>query len=284
MTPVKPLVFWPLALFVAGAALAFDISQPLGVAGGVPYVLLVLMGLAAGRTATVVLLTVVASALTVLGYELSVELVPLEVAIINRGLALFTQWSVAIAIIAVTRQRQTLERQSNLDPLTRAYNRHSLHTDLARAIGDWQDGRQPFCLVMLDLDHFKTINDRFGHPAGDSVLREVAALAAGSIRDGDRLYRFGGEEFLIVLPGANQREACDVAERIRLRVNHAPLSVGAKLTVSLGVAEMDERYQNGEELLQAVDKALYQSKRAGRNQVNLEQQGRLIPFPANQRS
>ena len=124
---------------------------------------------------------------------------------------------------------------------------------------------------MLDLDHFKKFNDTYGHEAGDSVLRETASLLVKSVRSEDFVCRYGGEEFVVVLPTADLRAAEARAERIRTRfrelvVMHQGRSVGA-ITASIGVAAMPEQGMSEKELLQAADAALYRAKRAGRDRV-----------------
>ena len=122
---------------------------------------------------------------------------------------------------------------------------------------------------MADIDHFKKVNDRFGHLAGDEVLRQVARLLAECCRDSDLPARFGGEEFVVVAPEINAQAAKDFAERLRTGICARPLDVHGKavgVTVSLGVAD-NEGLRSPQELVQAADEALYRAKAAGRNCV-----------------
>lgn len=163
-----------------------------------------------------------------------------------------------------------LRRVASTDELTGLWNRRflldSLHLSYSFAVRQ----RLPLSLVMLDVDHFKSFNDDFGHAAGDEALRDVASLIQGCARDHDVAARYGGEEFVILLPGAGRRGAAAMAERLRRRVA-SQASRYRPLTASLGAATLRPR-GNGEllgaaKLLQRADSAMYQSKRRGRNQI-----------------
>jgi diguanylate cyclase (GGDEF)-like protein len=125
-------------------------------------------------------------------------------------------------------------------------------------------------VLILDLDHFKQINDTFGHRTGDVCLRAVIAPIAGELRLGDAFGRWGGEEFLAVLPGADAQDACVVAERIRACIEQLPLMVSGSrigLTLSIGIAALDEGVATPEQLIEGADTALYRAKASGRNRV-----------------
>jgi diguanylate cyclase (GGDEF)-like protein len=158
--------------------------------------------------------------------------------------------------------------QAVTDPLTGLGNRRRLDRDLAGAC----DGPAPapLGLVMIDIDHFKLYNDTRGHPAGDAALRQVSALVAASVREEDVVYRFGGEELCVLLPGAGPAEARDVAERVRAAVaGHdfpgGDALPGGALTISVGVAQAP--VPDAAALVEAADTALYRAKREGRNRV-----------------
>jgi diguanylate cyclase (GGDEF)-like protein len=119
---------------------------------------------------------------------------------------------------------------------------------------------------VIDIDHFKTFNDRFGHPAGDRVLRRVAHLLRGALRRTDFLARFGGEEFVAVLPGTDLGGAVEVAEWLRRAVADGPW-VGRGVTVSIGAATLGPEPARPGRLIRAADRALYRAKAAGRNRV-----------------
>ena len=173
--------------------------------------------------------------------------------------------------LANIRLREALRAQSVKDPLTGLYNRRYLQEMLEREIRRAARAEQPLGILMLDLDHFKKFNDTYGHEAGDTILREVGAFLTKSIRVEDCVCRFGGEEFVIVLPTASAEASRARAERIRsklreLTVLHQGLSVG-KITISVGVAELPANGTSAAELLAAADAALYCAKHAGRDQV-----------------
>jgi two-component system cell cycle response regulator len=176
--------------------------------------------------------------------------------------------------------QRKLEEQSITDALTGLKNRRffdeRLHEEFRRAqrYGDY------LALIMIDLDHFKAVNDRYGHPAGDVVLREAAALIRGAIRDPDICARYGGEEFAVILPKTHMSGALTVAERVwrelGAKAYQLPDPAGGQATVkvsaSMGVAFYPSKdIASGELLLRFADQALYQAKRAGRNTICLFQ-------------
>ena len=182
--------------------------------------------------------------------------------------------------------QRKLEEQSITDSLTGLKNRRffdeRLHEEFRRAqrYGDY------LSLIMIDLDHFKQVNDRFGHPAGDVVLREAAALIRASIRDPDICARYGGEEFAVILPKTHMSGALAVAERIWRELGSKEYVLGAgaarrttrapprpvQITASIGIAFYPSKdITTGELLLRFADQALYQAKRAGRNTICLYQ-------------
>jgi len=155
-----------------------------------------------------------------------------------------------------------------IDPLTGVKNRSTMEDALAREIE--LSKRQGSCLsvILLDIDHFKLINDRFGHLYGDQALRAVAQCTAETIRESDVLFRYGGEEFLIMLSGTDQPGSTRLAERIRSRIQQLQPHPDKEmhLTVSLGLTLLrpDDDIAS---LFERVDAALYQAKRKGRNKV-----------------
>jgi diguanylate cyclase (GGDEF)-like protein len=123
---------------------------------------------------------------------------------------------------------------------------------------------------MIDADHFKKINDAYGHAVGDAVLVAIAKKIQHGLRTEDVLARFGGEEFVVMLPDTSLKHACEVAERIRIAISNIALPVlpeGHRFTVSIGVAERRGVQQSFDELLEMADQALYQAKKNGRNKV-----------------
>jgi diguanylate cyclase (GGDEF)-like protein/PAS domain S-box-containing protein len=173
--------------------------------------------------------------------------------------------------VANIRLREALRSQSIRDPLTGLYNRRYLTEMLDREIRRAVRAEQSLGILLLDLDHFKKFNDTYGHDAGDTVLRETASFLIKSIRVEDIVCRFGGEEFVIILPTADLNAAYGRAERIRsklreLTVLHQGLSLGM-ITVSVGVAALPEHGTAPNVLLDAADAALYRAKREGRDRV-----------------
>jgi diguanylate cyclase (GGDEF)-like protein/PAS domain S-box-containing protein len=173
--------------------------------------------------------------------------------------------------IANIRLREALRSQSVKDPLTGLYNRRYLEETLERELRRAVRAEQSLGILMLDLDHFKKINDTYGHEAGDTVLRDTADFLTKSVRVEDTVCRIGGEEFVIVLPTANAEAGRARAERIRsklreLTILHQGQSVG-RITVSIGVAELPVNGTTAKNLLEAADAALYRAKRDGRDRV-----------------
>jgi diguanylate cyclase (GGDEF)-like protein len=161
-------------------------------------------------------------------------------------------------------QRAQLEAIALHDPLTGASNRRGLHEELDIAIAECTRHGRPLGLLVFDLDHFKQVNDRFGHEAGDGVLVSMATLVTRSTRKEDRFFRLGGEEFGLLLPGADARSLCEIAEKLRSQVEHGIQCGGEAITVSLGATP----YVAGEPVTtwqRRADAAMYQAKRNGRN-------------------
>jgi diguanylate cyclase (GGDEF)-like protein len=157
---------------------------------------------------------------------------------------------------------------STLDELTGLLNRRSLETRLAEVSQQAAMTGQPVSFVAGDLDHFKQVNDKWGHAVGDLVLSQAAAAMRRCLRTFELLYRMGGEEFLLVLPGAGRHEALRIAESLRAAVQDADPG-GLRVTCSFGVATSHGADVAFDSLLQAADTALYAAKRAGRNRVEL---------------
>jgi diguanylate cyclase (GGDEF)-like protein len=159
-------------------------------------------------------------------------------------------------------------RSSTLDPLTGLFNRNALELRLAEL--DSHASRHPsasHALLYCDLDHFKRVNDRLGHGVGDSVLQEVAYTMRARLRAGDSIYRVGGEEMLVVLPGATKDDAFAVAERLRVAVRDLH-PVGVAMTVSIGVAVSPLGGFDTDDLVHRADEALYTAKANGRDTVS----------------
>jgi diguanylate cyclase (GGDEF)-like protein len=162
--------------------------------------------------------------------------------------------------------RQGLERLSATDPLTGLYNRRRMMEALENEVRRSRRLKHSCAVLMADVDNFKRYNDAHGHPAGDEVLKRVAALLREATRDVDVVARYGGEEFFVLLPETEGEGAAEVADRVRERLAADPLPGGA-VTLSFGVAEFPAHGDTGETLIAIADAALYQAKREGRNRV-----------------
>lgn len=170
---------------------------------------------------------------------------------------------------ALERRTLDLDRRVNEDALTRLSNRHHLEAELPRLYAESIAQVEPIALVILDIDHFKHVNDTFGHAVGDAVLVRLARLLIDSRRAGDLVGRLGGEEFLLAFPGLDETDAVEVCERLRRSVeadDWASIRPGLQVTVSLGVcARSDEN--DVDELVERADASMYRAKRSGRNRV-----------------
>lgn len=154
------------------------------------------------------------------------------------------------------------------DPLTGAHNRRYAIERLHELWASSRRFKQPLSCLVIDLDHFKQINDRFGHPFGDIVLQNIVRVLKQQLRANDVLARTGGEEFVVLCENTNAEGALTCAERLRQAVACCPVRFGdteVRVTVSIGIAECTPEMTEPEELLQAADRALYAAKQAGRN-------------------
>lgn len=162
-----------------------------------------------------------------------------------------------------------------IDPLTGLYNRRYMASRLRQAVDAWEASAERVSVILFDIDHFKRINDSWGHQAGDEVLRAVTARMGKQLRALDIAGRYGGEEFMVLLSGAAGREASEAAERVRAAIAREPFvmvsaGVTVEVTISAGVAEILHG-DTPERLIARADAALYQAKAAGRNQVVVAQ-------------
>jgi len=161
-------------------------------------------------------------------------------------------------------------RRSTLDPLTGLFNRNALEQRLSELDGQPTSEEEGLshALLLCDLDHFKRVNDQLGHAAGDAVLQDVAYTMRATLRAGDSIYRVGGEEILVVLPGAAEAAAVEIAERLREAVSERR-PVGVPVTVSIGVAVPRPGPLDTDELIRLADAALYSAKAGGRDRVEV---------------
>ncbi|MEO9061137.1 MAG: diguanylate cyclase [Nitrosospira sp.] len=178
---------------------------------------------------------------------------------------LATRLHVAERILAL---HKTLHLQATHDFLTGLWNRGAIMDNLQKELVRAERWRTPISVIMVDLDHFKQVNDTYGHSTGDALLCEAASRICALLRPSDRAGRYGGEEFLIIIPNCARDDALNLAERIRRSISEKPVDIESEsifMTISLGVAT-----HGGEDaatLIGVADKALYRAKKAGRNRV-----------------
>jgi diguanylate cyclase (GGDEF)-like protein len=179
--------------------------------------------------------------------------------------------STVILTGALVESDRAHRRRSTLDSLTGLCNRNALEQRLAELEGQPCDPSEGLshAFLLCDLDHFKRVNDQYGHAAGDAVLQDVAYTMRATLRAGDSIYRVGGEEILVILPGAGHGDALEIAERLRLAVRERR-PVGVSVTLSIGVAVAEPQVIHTEDLLARADAALYAAKAAGRDVVYVD--------------
>jgi diguanylate cyclase (GGDEF)-like protein len=179
--------------------------------------------------------------------------------------------STVILTGALVESDRSHRRRSTLDPLTGLCNRNALEQRLAELNGQPCDpaAGQSHAFLLCDLDHFKRVNDQFGHAAGDAVLQDVAYTMRATLRAGDSIYRVGGEEILVILPGAGHEDALEIAERLRVAVRERR-PVGVSVSLSIGVAVAEPEVVNTDDLLARADAALYAAKAGGRDLVYVD--------------
>ncbi|MEM7209959.1 MAG: diguanylate cyclase [Pseudomonadota bacterium] len=188
----------------------------------------------------------------------------------RRRLAMTTADHLALALVSL-KLREALKQQSVKDPLTQLYNRRYMSDSLEREFARCRRAQWELSIILIDIDHFKSYNDEHGHDAGDLVLRELADYIRGNLRAEDIACRFGGEEFLLLLPGAKQEEARKRAEELREGIKQLTIryqgSRMKNITVSAGIATCPDCALNEPDLFKAADKALYKAKETGRDKV-----------------
>ncbi len=178
--------------------------------------------------------------------------------------ALADAMSLAVSSI---RLRETLRHQALRDPLTGLYNRRYMQDALERLAAVADRTRSSLSIIMVDLDHFKKLNDEHGHATGDAVLRDVASALIASLRSSDVACRYGGEELVVLLPDCSLSQAIEKAEAMRERIEILSSRYDASISASFGVAAIPETHRTPEDALKSADEALYQAKEAGRNRV-----------------
>jgi diguanylate cyclase (GGDEF)-like protein len=161
-----------------------------------------------------------------------------------------------------------LEKLALMDKLTATFNRMKFDTIIQKEMERAARYIKPLSLIMFDIDHFKKINDKYGHLAGDDILKSIANIAKKHIRKADYLFRWGGEEFMILAPETGSIQAASSAERIRISLEQYTFREAGKATASFGIAQ----FTNGDkidDLVKKVDSALYKAKSSGRNRIEI---------------
>jgi diguanylate cyclase (GGDEF)-like protein len=170
----------------------------------------------------------------------------------------------------------TCEEQAFTDHLTGLANRRRFERQLEREVTRTLRYSRPFCLLLLDIDNFKAVNDTYGHDVGDEVIRQLSKTLQAETRGIDLAARIGGEEFAVILPETEFEGGCETAERLRRATAATEIAVVGHITASFGVAEFPLCASTGRELVTVTDAAMYEAKRLGRNRV-----GHSTPFEAN---
>ena len=172
-------------------------------------------------------------------------------------------------LVLLRQKIDQLRADADLDSLTGLANRRRFRVALAREVERWRRYRVPCALLMLDIDHLKAVNDKFGHPVGDMVIRQIAQTLKEVSRDNDTAARLGGEEFALLLAGVDLQRAVAAAERLRAVLGGKRVEGVGTVTVSIGVAGCPENATSERMLYSASDGALYVSKNAGRDRVSV---------------
>jgi diguanylate cyclase (GGDEF)-like protein len=270
------------AKFVVEGSVAITVATLLvALTGGVASPFFFVFPLIVGGAALVVSpgITVVLAATATGGYLLAVLLgspaaasTSATVAVVGINLTAMILLAYAAMVIAreQRRQRDAAIRLSTIDPLTNLFNRGFFFAAIEREIARSARSGRGFCLLMMDLDELKGINDRLGHFYGDRVLRAVGAVIAAGVRRIDTAARYGGDEFVVLLPETDPTGAFVLAEKIRLGVHHVAMdlpSTDVKPSISVGVVAYPDDGSTADELMISADGAMYASKRAGKDRV-----------------
>lgn len=260
-----------LAMSVAVfTAAAFAAGMTGGAGSPVAYLLPVGIVIEAARGVPLATVTsALVAGLVLLGTTLAVEAGALAADPLQMVAALAALASVTLAAVVLAGSEISYRKAAVLDPLTGLLNRQGLEQRFEELRQQALLSEAPICLVLFDLDHFKSINDRYGHDVGDAVLKEVAYEVRKSLRKFELLYRIGGEEFLVILPGIAAGDGTITAEHLRMVIERARVRSEIGVTASFGVSGGDGDEIVFEDLYRRADEALYASKRGGRDRVSV---------------
>ncbi len=267
-----------ITAYILTLALIFllDLMIPLGVAAGVPYVLPVLITIKSPRKIDTYIVGLAGIILTIIGYfDSPVAGGILWMVIFNRFLAIFVIVITTMFVIdrknseeKIIKLNKKLHALAHKDPLTGTQNRLAFMKAIEEEIERAKRYKTPLSIIMFDIDFFKKINDTYGHGIGDEVLKKLAETIEKNLRKTDKLFRIGGEEFIIILPNTNIENAKIVAEKLRKAICKTDFGKPGRITISLGVTSFTKE-DNEDSFLDRVDKALYMAKNNGRNRVEV---------------
>ncbi len=267
-----------ITAYILTLALIFllDLMIPLGVAAGVPYVLPVLITIKSPRKIDTYIVGLIGIILTIIGYfDSPVAGGILWMVIFNRFLAIFVIVITTMFVIdrknseeKIIKLNKKLHALAHKDPLTGTQNRLAFMKAIEEEIERAKRYKTPLSIIMFDIDFFKKINDTYGHGIGDEVLKKLAETIEKNLRKTDKLFRIGGEEFIIILPNTNIENAKIVAEKLRKAICKTDFGKPGRITISLGVTSFTKE-DNEDSFLDRVDKALYMAKNNGRNRLEV---------------
>jgi diguanylate cyclase (GGDEF)-like protein len=250
-----------LLLIAAGVVLSGGPGSP-----ALPWLVLPAAMTAARFRSQVVIAGLALTVLVILSCTLGFD----SAATIRDPLPVIATLALLAAVVSIVLALQAAELhhrdEAILDPLTGLLNRHALARRFAELSVQARVTHQPVCLMLCDIDNFKAVNDGYGHDRGDAVLRDLAYVLRKQLRSFELVYRLGGEEFLVVLPGIDLAGGLDFGERLRTAVEQAT-PAGIPITISLGVSAAHGEHVDYDPLFKAADTALYAAKRAGRNRT-----------------
>jgi diguanylate cyclase (GGDEF)-like protein len=256
--PVPPVVvFLPMILTIVVSVPKLGFAALLWIYPALVMSYIILSKRVANIVSGIMLVAVIPTAMNWLSLEISIRLVvtlSLTITFVN------------IFSSELTRIQRKLSELATVDPLTGTYNRRHLEERSDEMIRLRQSKSQSASMLLIDVDHFKGINDKYGHDIGDFVLQELVAKIRVQLRNGDEVFRLGGEEFVILLPSASQGVAVELAEKIRRGVPDIQVQGSDAVTVSIGVAELSHQ-ESASNWLKRCDDALYRAKNEGRNRV-----------------
>ena len=247
-----------------------DLAIPLGIAVGGLYVVVVLLSILSPHAKITLFVAAGSSVFTIGAFIYKYSAAEGWKASVNRGLALVVIWVTALLIVRVKAVQKQLVEMAIHDFLTDLLTRREMFGRLSREIVRANRLHKPLSIMMIDIDHFKKINDTYGHITGDLVLKEMAQRLRGTIRKYDFIGRYGGEEFLVATPEIAVHPAQELAERLRRVIMTAPFQIPPPavitVTTSIGVTQLVEG-ETVEQLVARADAALYKAKESGRNRV-----------------